>query len=807
MAKKDLPSLVRAAEVLDGDLPFRSVFSLDPLLEFWRGWAESAASPLRRQLGRMIVDNVEAVPALRGHLEDLSVIDDHRSIVDLVFTGLLPLALGDREYAAAVIPFRMTPVFQTAAAEDLRLFEPGVFEQLLDMPSHLLTAGKAILAYNCALHCLYGVAADIDYPLVVTIADRRTGLERHLKLSLDTRFVRVEPTGELPALTTEDIAALAADPSDLALWMEKLPPDAFHFCGATLLFATDVTYQESLSRLKNDLLDSEALTSDEGLDRVRGRVRNLLGKENIELGLIAVERGQGVEDILGARAVGRSILMRGDVAPDCTHQDQSWYARAFESVDPIVVHDLVSGATTRFEQHVLQQGYRSLIIYPLRMDGKLLGFLEVAHTQERGLNALDGLKLHEVVDLFSTALKRTLEEQEDRVQAVLKEQYTAIHPVVEWRFREAAQRYLAQQAQGVSPQLEPIVFKDLYPLYGLTDLRNSSDQRNRAIQSDLVHQLNLAAAVVVAAGRARPLPILDELGYRIRSLTDAIERGLTSEDEGAVLEFLQGDVESLFDRVGAYAPEVEARVSDYRAAIDPEVGIVYRHRRDFDQSVAAVNERVAKTIEAEQERAQEMFPHYFEMFRTDGVDYNIYIGDSLTQDGGFDRLYLRNLRLWQLMLACRIEWELRRIRPELRLPLEATHLVLAQNTPLSIRFRTDEKQFDVDGAYNIRYQIVKKRIDKARIRETTERLTQPGKLAIAYSQPREADEYRGYLDYLEAAGYIVPGVEKIELEDLQGVYGLKALRVTIAEEPRGPGGASTEDRRRVQDVAEASLED
>ena len=50
---------------------------------------------------------------------------------------------------------------------------------------------------------------------------------------------------------------------------------------------------------------------------------------------------------------------------------------------------------------------------------------------------------------------------------------------------------------------------------------------------------------------------------------------------------------------------------------------------------------------------------------------------------------------------------------ELPIPLETTHLILVQHAPLSIRFRFDEKRFDVDGAYDIRYEIVKKRIDKA----------------------------------------------------------------------------------------------
>jgi hypothetical protein len=175
-----------------------------------------------------------------------------------------------------------------------------------------------------------------------------------------------------------------------------------------------------------------------------------------------------------------------------------------------------------------------------------------------------------------------------------------------------------------------------------------------------------------------------------------------------------------------------------------------------------------------------MYPHYFERYQTDGVDYNIYVGGSLVETGGFDPLYLRNLRLWQLMTTCGIVWDLNDLKPTLPVSLDTAHLILVQSTSLAIRFREDEKQFDVDGAYNARYEIVKKRIDKAYVRGSSERLTQPGQIAIVYSQAREAVEYRRYLNYLLAVGYLEGDIEELEIEDLQGVSGLRALRVTVA---------------------------
>lgn len=110
--------------------------------------------------------------------------------------------------------------------------------------------------------------------------------------------------------------------------------------------------------------------------------------------------------------------------------------------------------------------------------------------------------------------------------------------------------------------------------------------------------------------------------------------------------------------------------------------------------------------------------------------------------------------------------------------LRVASLILVHSNPLSIKFRMDEKQFDVDGAYNIRYEIIKKRIDKAHVKDTEERLTVPGKIAIVYSQDKDADEYNKYIKYLQSKK-LLGKVEKLEVEDLQGVSGLKALRVEV----------------------------
>jgi hypothetical protein len=44
--------------------------------------------------------------------------------------------------------------------------------------------------------------------------------------------------------------------------------------------------------------------------------------------------------------------------------------------------------------------------------------------------------------------------------------------------------------------------------------------------------------------------------------------------------------------------------------------------------------------------------------------------------------------------------------------LQTTQLILIHSQPISISFRKDERKFDVEGSYNIRYEVIKKRLIK-----------------------------------------------------------------------------------------------
>ena len=184
-------------------------------------------------------------------------------------------------------------------------------------------------------------------------------------------------------------------------------------------------------------------------------------------------------------------------------------------------------------------------------------------------------------------------------------------------------------------------------------------------------------------------------------------------------------------------------------------------------------------LDEKQVDAQQMYPHFFERYKTDGVEHNMYIGEAITKEDSFDNIYLYNLRLWQLQVMCEMENEFYNNQHEYPMSLDVTSMILVFNQPLSIRFRMDEKRFDVDGTYNARYEVVKKRVDKAFVKGTTDRITHKGKITIVYSQKEDEQEYMRYVKFLQSKHVLGDEVEILELEDLQSVTGLRAIRASI----------------------------
>jgi GAF domain-containing protein len=760
------------------DFPFQSDLSLNPLLDFWRNQITPNCSYMA-QMFREFEQQIHQIPELVDTIDNPSVLEKHRNLLIPLMSVVFPASSWKTEISGALEPCQTTAFYASPLFKRLLTSDDGSLKGYSKEDQGNLKARRLLRAYLAILEKIYGIHRELDTSSIQVVPDPETGLDRFYRLIPDLQFVDVLTVGKPPDLSPEDRRVIVENITDLEVLARFIPDDKFKFQGFSSIRAVDVTESEVISTLQTDLIDQESIFSADGFGRVLERLRTLFGRPDLMAAIGAIQKDKALVIKDGLPSSANCMFTNSKHIP-LAELEGSFWIKAMEQGTTLYIPDLKEYVDLYpTNKRALEHGVRSLVISPLFYQGSVIGFLDIVSPRPNDLEPLDTMLAQQIAPLFSVALKRGIDEMNKEAQAIIKEKCTAVHPVVEWRFRQAAFQHMDRMRTGKPSEMEPIVFKDVIPFFAQTDIRGSSMARNISIQADLINQLEWAKEVMHRAGDARDWPLLHEFKFRIDRRIQNLTGGMASDDESSAAHFLKNELEPTFAELVGLGPRVSQAIENYTAALDPKLGVVYRRRRAFEESVALLNERLSAYLEEQEVRAQAIVPHYFEKHQTDGLDYVIYVGASIMPDGKFSRFHIQNLRLWQLMVACGMAWHTEKLKPELKTPLDTCQLILASNTPLSVRFRYDEKRFDVDGAYDIRHEIIKSRLDKATVKGNGERLTQPGRLAVAYSQPDEGFEMRRHIEFLTSTGFTCDDLELVDIEDVSGVKGLKAMRVGI----------------------------
>jgi len=134
----------------------------------------------------------------------------------------------------------------------------------------------------------------------------------------------------------------------------------------------------------------------------------------------------------------------------------------------------------------------------------------------------------------------------------------------------------------------------------------------------------MAATVIKKAQVSMQFPLLQEVQFKIDKHISSASDVLLNDEETAIHDFLQNQVTSIFKHLKGTTPAIQKDVDTYFAALDKNTGMIYHHRKEFEESIAKINEQVSRFVDREQTSVQQIFPHYFERYVTDGVEFNIY---------------------------------------------------------------------------------------------------------------------------------------------------------------------------------------
>lgn len=761
-----------------------AALSFQPFIGYLRQRIEEEQT-VKKALYLLALEQFEAInPPAEIPLEN---IHDYELLLEHMYACLSP-AQSDGNFIAWGLCFPLQPITfygTDSLYELLKYRKEDADEHYKSKTTEEFNKERLRYVYAIILKRLYHFHAPLHKEKTHSGINKETGLLSYYQVQLNTDFIDIKVKGELPKLDFRQIHEHLSDGLGYEMLENVLPLHLFEFRGISLLSVIDVTAKQSVENINSIRLNRTPGQEDTGYEVVIQSLKTLLQNSKIEFDLFPFVRING-KPVYGYVKGGTGILYNvwgeKNLSPELFQQ----YAQAFVDqpksfFSPDILNENIEQFI--FLNSFKEMGVRSLALIPVFYDHVLVGVLAM-HTWDGELFNESALALLEpAIQPIAQLLQIYIDEFNLEIENIIKEKFTSIQPSVQWKFNEVAWHYLHNKKKHLPERTESIYFNDVYPLYGAIDIRNSTIERNSASKSDLEYHLKLLSETLELLKVKQNSSLMEEMMFSSKKWQAALSKEhWNTTEENNLNNFLKIEMTDYLIHLSRQDENTLEIVNNYLQQVAKLDGEVHRNRHALEVSMQMINNAVNNYFESEKEKLQLTYPCYFEKFRTDGVEYDIYIGQSIAPEKTFNHFHLKNLRLWQLSSMSAIAKLTHSLLPGMPKKLQTTQLIFVHNQTIDISFRSDERKFDVEGAYNIRYQMIKKRIDKVLVRETNERLTQPNKLAIIYFNKKDLEDYLPFIQYLQETGVFHQELEELDLEDVQGLSGLKALRVEIIQE-------------------------
>ena len=604
---------------------------------------------------------------------------------------------------------------------------------------------------------------------------------RYYELDLDFTFVHIKPIGILPEL---DLRSLKGKDNiefkDIEPIIQRFDLRNFLFEGFTILTFQDCQESYMFEQLQDLVNNISIQTGKNGLARLNAILGDIMAFKGVKSSFYPILKLNDIP-ILSPDLAKNSILFHQDVF--YSEEAQNGELLAYLDKPTILafgVADNLDSEPSKLLEPIKNTGLHSYVCFPLFQQGKLVAIMELYSFDGVQLNRKMLVQIRNYYGLLTQLANNILSGFKSALNDIILHQYTALQPAVEWKFNQVAAAYMGDLMDQVKhPMLEKIVFPHVYPFYAAVDVKDSSILRNKSYQSDILLRVDYVKKLIARLQETDPTRLNKNFLDRFAEVQQWTSENYLDNYLLDILAFFQEDIPVFLDSVGASEKDLKLPLMACRQKLKYSYEDVHSSNGAFERSLQKINQLLKGEMDHFNQRIQAIIPSYFETFRTDGIEYDLYVGQSIAPRMDFKPSMLKRIRMEQIANIARIGQLAARMKHDLPIPLETTQLIFIHPNPIDISFREDERRFDVEGSYNIRYQIIKKRIDKVKILDSEERLVKPGYIAIVFNRNQVARDLKSCLKEVNDMGLIEAEIEEIRLEKLQGISDLKALRVKI----------------------------
>lgn len=629
-------------------LPLQTSLSLKPFIGYLKKSAADEHS-LKAKLSAFLLEKITKYPELEGDVP-LSSVDKYGDILELIYVCLTNITEDENKLPwALAVPMRPNFFYGTNAFYKLMYHVHKAKKKGKDLqfdPEFMRRRNLNIL-YSFIMERCYNFSPFHKNEIIHSFIDDDTGLARHYRINIDTRFIEVSASRPLPDLKDFATPSQFRDGLDFDILEKHLPLSMFTFKGVSIVTISDETARYAVETIKNTMVKYNHKAEDTCYRDIRQALKTLVQHNDIEFNLTPLFRLNN-KLVLPDHWASSSIFL-GEGKHEHSIEAFLEFAEDFSKNPKPLFYESISGKEAKLYpilRACTHAGIQSLVVLPLFNNGKLVGMMEI-FARETGLLTEQLLaRLDTAIPVVAQLLQTSLEHFNFKIDSVIKEKFTSLQPAVQWKFNETAWQYLQDSASGVKGKLKTIRFEDVYPLYGAIDIRNSTIERNQALLGDLQTQFNILIETLENVKQHYKLALVDELVFKARKWKSTLDDTFTPNREVKLSDFLENEASGFLQHFKLTHPDAADIVDRYFKAVEDMKGDAWLHRKHLEDSIQKITSGINTYLDLMKDELQLSYPCYFERFRTDGVEYDIYIGQSIAPDKPFDILYLKNLRLW-----------------------------------------------------------------------------------------------------------------------------------------------------------------
>ncbi|HTK19684.1 MAG TPA: hypothetical protein VL442_09240 [Mucilaginibacter sp.] len=756
----------------------KSALSIKTFVDYLKSKIDNETT-IKSEFCRFVLKKIDRYEGLADGMIKITDIQKLRDVFELIYATLTSAAESNNKFCWAIATPVLTKIIYGTDDFFSFLKEHQKGKNLAAQGTDALFAHENIdFIYRLILQKLYHFPAEIHNDTIYSYQQPKSDIVKYNRLRIDTTFIEVTTAVDLPEINPEHIEACLYEGRGMQTLSNIIPLSMFTLEGFAVVTVDDFSAEHSLQTIR-DLLVSYSSSPELLYVQVLKALQIMAGIPTVEFGLLPFIKLNGQLMLKGSEC-RNSFLIKSGRKFGSGDVDSEAFLNEYIKKPTALFFSTISEKKIeqyRFLEAIKKAGIASYAILPIFYNRQPAGIMEIYSAKKTVFYEKLLSHLQPAVPLLSQLLQDSILQFEARLDRVIKNKFTTIQPSVEWKFNQAAGGYLLKKPSKNETAIESVSFGEVFPLFGSVDIRDSTIQHNQALKNDIKILNKILAGFFKSYKKTAGKD--PNIQSTFKSWKKQLKKQLKSNDENQIKDYIKRVITPGVEELSSLLPALEKPLDKYRNAVNEKEGLAYSNRLALESSLKSINNALTKYYENAQVKLQKIYPCYFEKFRTDGVEYDIYTGHSISPEHRFTATHLKKFRIWQLKSMIDVCHLTKAMLPKLLRPLRTAPLIFVHSGKINLCFRNDERRFDVEGYYNIRYEVIKKRIDKVRIRKTEERLTQPDKIALVYFNDSDVKDFLDYVSVLQKDGALKNDLEHLELEELQGVSGLKAFRVSV----------------------------